>query len=405
MADDKRSKMIIRNVACLDLRTTGEETLASIERIENTASVLYSPQTADWVARLDVVNVASVLEAPRDAQVITGQEFVRHSVFTENDEPINMIIFGQLMFMPDVVADDVRTGIDKLIITGQVLYPEHLTSIIQSKIAHISGQSVPYSIDAKLTVGKLDLSESYLNALNDGSALMVIGKLTARKILPNDLIARKLRDIKVIGSFTCREENSAVLLERLNDSYNLGHTNVIPAGYEPVNGLLKLDAALLAVLPARKLYSSDIHISDDVDPEQLDEAVDALKATHLLISPANLAKVVARKCNLLETTHVLYSGALWYFDDEDILLPQRFTFVDGKVTIVVTGELTIAADVTPEDLVQRVDKVHNLGEIICTPAQMAALQSRLGLGQGEFTVANAVSEEMSGFGNTAYLKL
>ena len=102
------------------------------------------------------------------------------------------------------------------------------------------------------------------------------------------------------------------------------------------------------------------------------------------IAPAALRSVLARKCNLLETDAVLYGGTLWLVEDEETLVADRFDYVEGPVTLVVTGELTIAPALDAKLLAQRIDKVHNFGEILCTPAQMAALQSRKGTGHGEF---------------------
>ena len=405
MTTQNTEKITIRNVACLDLRTTSDETLAAIARIENVATLLYSAQTAQQVARLSVINVASMQEAGADAQIISGQEFVRRDFFSERDKPLNVIVSGQMMIMPDVQAEDVRSGIDRLDISGQLLYPDHLAGVIQSKIQHLSGQAVAYAGGARLTVGKLNLTEGYLNGLEDGSALAVIGMLSARQLLPNELLARKVREVRVIGAMVCREENAEYLVGRMSDDAGQSHTTVIPAGFEPVDGLLALDAALLAALPSRKLYCRDVFVAADVNAESLDEAIEALAVSRLLIAPAALGAVVARKCNLLGTNTVLYSGALWQFDGENTLYPQRFDFLEGRATVVVTGELSIAPEVEAAVLAQRVEKVHNLGEIICTPAQMSALQSRMGLNQGDFVDSGAEDDDGGSIGNTAYLRL
>jgi hypothetical protein len=153
---------------------------ASIESIENVAALVYSLQTAQHVTRLNVMNVASMLEAPAAAQIISGQEFLRHNFFSEQDKPLNAIVVGQLMILPDVQEEDVRSGIEMLTVSGQLLYPDHLGGVIQSKLKHLSGQAIGYAGAARLTVGKLELSESFLNALDEDSSPMVIGMLSAR---------------------------------------------------------------------------------------------------------------------------------------------------------------------------------------------------------------------------------
>ncbi len=398
-------KITIRNVALLDLRTANEETLRSIGRIENAAAVLYSPQTAASVARISAQNVAAMLEAPADAQLVTGQTTWGKRFFDDIDTPLSVIAVGQIMLESDIQPEDVRAGLDKLIVVGQLLYPDHLGGVIQGKIEHLSGQTLAYDADSRLTIGRLKLTQSYLTSLKDGAKQTVIGSVNARAVLPNELIERKLGDLRIVGALTCREENADALLSRMQGGAADVRVTVIPAGFEPVSGSVTIDAAMLEALPARKLYGSDLHIASDVEAAALDEAVDALHVSHLLIAPAALRSVLARKVNLLETDAVLYAGALWHVDDEETLVAERFDFVDGPVTLVVTGELTIAPDVDAKLLAERIDKVHNFGEILCTPAEMAALQARKGLGHGEFVTGDTGDAGDNVIGNTAYLKL
>ena len=399
-------KITIRNVALLDLRTANEETLRSIGRIENAAAVLYSPQTAASVARISAQNVAAMLEAPADAQLVTGQTTWGKRFFDDIDTPLSVIAVGQIMLESDIQPEDVRAGLDKLIVVGQLLYPDHLGGVIQGKIEHLSGQTLAYDADSRLTIGRLKLTQSYLTSLKDGAKQTVIGSVNARAVLPNELIERKLgRPAHRGRAHLSRGERRRAAQPHARRRCRCAACTVIPAGFEPVSGSVTIDAAMLEALPARKLYGSDLHIASDVEAAALDEAVDALHVSHLLIAPAALRSVLARKVNLLETDAVLYAGALWHVDDEETLVAERFDFVDGPVTLVVTGELTIAPDVDAKLLAERIDKVHNFGEILCTPAQMAALQARKGLGHGEFVTGDTGDVGDNVIGNTAYLKL
>lgn len=406
MSAQSNARKTIRNVACLDLRTASEESVDRIQRIDNVASILYSPETAELVSRIDIGNVAGMYEVPADAEIISGQGIFGHDAFVERDKPLEGIIAGQVFFLPDVTVEDIRNGIGSLVVTGQMLYPSHLAGVLQSKVKHSGGQAFAYSQGAKLVMGKLDLTESYVAALEDNSALLVMGLLAARTVIPNELLARKVREVQVMGLMICREENSQALLGRLHETFSPGHIIVVPAGFEPVDDTLILDAALLEALPARKLYCDNVRIEADVTPEMLDAAVDALRVPHRLIAPAALRAVVGRKVNLLETKAVFYTGTLWHVDGEETLRPERFDYLEGKATLVVEGTLTVAAQVEPAVLAQRLEKVHNFGEIVCTPAQMAALQARLGSREGEFVDSTAVPEaDENVISNAAYLKL
>jgi len=69
--------------------------------------------------------------------------------------------------------------------------------------------------------------------------------------------------------------------------------------------------------------------------------------------------------------------------DEQTLHPARFAGLEGSATLVVTGELTIDAEIAPATLAERLSAVHNFGEIRGTPDQIAALRTRLSQYEGE----------------------
>ena len=112
------------------------------------------------------------------------------------------------------------------------------------------------------------------------------------------------------------------------------------------------------------------------------------------------------KCDLMQTRSVFYEAELWLVEDESELVPSRFDYLEGRATLVVTGELAISPDVEPRVLAERLAKVHNLGEIYCTREQMGAIQVRLGLSKGELleSTLNFDTEE-GGIGNVGYLAL
>jgi hypothetical protein len=103
----------------------------------------------------------------------------------------------------------------------------------------------------------------------------------------------------------------------------------------------------------------------------------------MILCPTALKDVLAKKCNLLENRVVFYEGELWLVDDERELKASRFDYLEGKATLVVTGEATIDGEMDPKVLADRLAKVHNLGLIRCTPEQMAAIEARLGMRDGD----------------------
>jgi hypothetical protein len=147
-----------------------------------------------------------------------------------------------------------------------------------------------------------------------------------------------------------------------------------------------------------------------VDAAMLDKNLEAIIAKDLLLCPESLKSVLSRKINLLESEQVIfYDGELWLVESDLTLRASRFNYVEGKVTLVVLGDLTIAPDVDPKVLFERLAKVHNFGDVICTPEQMSAIEARLGINEGDLadsTETEAEKEEdEEGIGNVGHLSL
>ena len=184
---------------------------------------------------------------------------------------------------------------------------------------------------------------------------------------------------------------------------------VIPAGHRLVEGALTLDALTLQTLENERLFCmGDVIINSDVDSQALDRGVSRLGTLGVILCPITLKEVLKTKCDMLDNRVVLYEGTLWYVDDERQLLPDQFDYIDGLMTIVVRDELKIASDVSPETILERIDKIHNLGDIVCQPEHVPAIEARLGIREGDLETIKAeeVEEDETPFiGNANVLVL
>ena len=395
---------VISNVGLLDLRKATEASIAGIKRIGNVGAMLYSPETAPLVARLNIGNVGASLEVPQDAKMLTGQVTFNRDYFKNQESPSNLLIAGPVVVEPDLPIEDIENGLDGLVIAGPLLCPDHLLGVMQSKIQRQVGPVITYTSASRIIMGRLDLDESTLRGLDDASTLVVMGVLRIPTVLPNDLLEQKIQQAQIMGVVRCHEENAQVIRARLTNQE--AQITVIPTGFELIDRPLILDDILLESLPGRKLYCTDrIQIDPGVEGSLLDEHVDALISEDIIISPVALRRVVSQKCNLFEARTIFYEGELWMVDGESDLRPSRFDYLEGKATLVVYGELTIDAETDPKVLAERLAKVHNLGQIRCTPQQMGAIQARLGLSDGELVDATQAEAGEDGMGNAGYLAL
>lgn len=398
---------VIGNISVLDIRKATEESTASIRRIGNVGTLIYSPETIGFIPRLNMGNLGTSIEAPADAKIVSGQIVFGPDYFKHQVEPLSMLVSGQLIVHPDVPAEDIEKGLRELVVTGRLICPEHLEGAIQAKLRNFIGQIQTYTQSSRTTIGTLILDENYLRSLEDGAEIAVIGNLNLPKVLPNDLLAQKIRRIQVTGRLVCREENAQTLFACLDDKMSTPRTTIIPEGFELVEKPLVIDTDLLEALPARKLYCTNmVQIARNVTSEALDSRLEALVVKDIVVCPASLKEVISRKCNMLETEVVFYEGELWLVDDKLTLLKSHFDYLKDKPTLVVNGKLTIAPDIDPQMLVERLAKIHNFGKILCTPDKMGAIQSLLGINDGKLQTEEEREEQgEEGIGNVGHLAL
>jgi hypothetical protein len=117
---------------------------------------------------------------------------------------------------------------------------------------------------------------------------------------------------------------------------------------------------------------------------------------------------LSQKCDLLTTQAIFYTGTLWLIEGEAKLNQARFDALEGQATLIVTGEAKLDPALDPGVLAARLHRVHNLGEIRATAAQLATLQARVGTDEGEWVEPSAAVESganESRIGDIVYLKL
>ncbi len=389
---------VIGNANVLDIRETTAETLAGIARIGNVNILIHSRETASLIPMLNTGNINVSVEAPREAQVVTGQVVINREYFVAQEHPPFLIVCGQVLVKPEVTAEDVKAGLAGLVVVGQILCPEPVLGAIQSKATQLVGQSTSYPASGRLIMGSLTMDETFLKGLEDGSQLVVLGSLRLPEALPNELIEQKIAQLHVNGGIRVHQANAELIQARLaNGSRKM---TIIPEGYALVSKPLVLDDTMIAALPSPNLYCLErVEVARDASPDLLAEGVQQLIARDLLLCPAALKGIMSHKCNLLETRAIFYEGELWLVDGGDQLSASRFEYLDGKATLVVTGALSIDQELEPGVLASRLAKVHNMGAIRCTPQQKGAIQARLGMNEG---VIGADEEEEPAEG-TRYL--
>ncbi len=395
----------IGNVNVLDLRSATEASIAGITQIRNANVVVYSRESTALLSRINIGNANAMVEIPSEVKVetVTGQAVIKGDYFKDQEERLFLLGVGQVIIGPDVPAEEITRGLAGLVVVGQLVCPENLAGIVQSKTLSVTGQTKTYPPFDDVTLGSLVLDERALAAMDDGSQLAVIGSLRIPQVVPNDLISRKLREVYVSGSVLCYEENAAAIRKLLTDPST--KVVVIPSGFKLVDRPLDLDRSLLESIPPSKLYCRErVVVRNDVDPSLVDEKLEELSCEELVIAPRGLKEVLSRKCDLLQTDFVFYDGDLLLYEGEGVLRRSRFDHLAKKATLFVEGELTIDPEVTGDLLIDRIAKVHNRGIIRCPPDQLGAIEALLGISDGELVDVTEKKKEYW-IANTNYLTL
>ena len=379
----------IGNVNVLNLVDATPESVAGIRRIENINLAICTAATLPLLNRLNPNNVNATIQVPAGANLIfkIGVMQVNADFFKNVERKIYFFVTGQLIIEPGVPLAEIEKGLAGVAVTGQFLCPEDLMGAFNAKSNTIIGETVAYPPFKHFIKGDLRLDPGFLSNIADGTEICVLGDLLAPRVLPNELLNQKIRQIFVSGDIICHEENALVLRGKLYK--NLGDFETIPGGYVWVEKPLTLDTETLEYLPGKKLFCKElVRIALDVTPAALDQAVESLIAKDLLLCPAALKPVAAQKCSLFDTRAIFYTDELWLVEDDQTWQTWRFENLKGTATLVVTGELTIDPAISPTVLSERSSKIHNFGQIRCAAEQEGALDQRLVTREGEIEVVS-----------------
>ncbi len=389
--ESESNKKSIGNVNVLDLRQATEASVTGIERIGNVNLVIQTKATAPYFQQMAVGNVNAVVTVPDDADVrqVMGLTELAAQFSEGISSPIYMLVMGKLLVHPDVPAEEIAKGIAGITVFGKLVCPEPLIGVIQGKVDKIFGKTTVYPVLDRVELRSLELDEAFLNSLPDGTKLAITGTLDVPEVLPNELIAQKIAVLHASSSGICHEENHATLQKVMTAGG--ASLTAIPTGYRFVKRPLMLDRVRLSALRDPFLYNTEqIILGHDVPAELASERIKGLRSEEIIACPQELESVIVDKVDVLEDQVIFYEGELLLVDGEETLRWDRLAACDCPVTLLVTGNLELADDLTAEQISSRIARVHNLGTITCSSSQIGAIESLLGIRDGELAI---VAEE------------
>ncbi len=406
---DQRKR--IGNVNLLDARKATEQAVAEISEIGNVNVMIVSTETSNLASRLNVGNINAVVEVPTGDRVnnSVGKQVWNKDFLKGVETPFFSIQIGQVIIEPDLPPADFESKITGMVVIGQLICPESLAGLVQSKTQQVIGETVSYPVMEKVVMNSVTLDQSFLQGLKDGSEIAIVGSLTAPKVLPSELVERKIKRLFVSGRVMVHEENMPALQSSLVKEPS--RLTVVPAGYALVEKELVLDSMMLDILPSKNLFcTGTVMVQKDVQASQLDAALDKLVCLGKVFCPASLSKSLVAKCDPLETEIEFYEGELWIVEGSRVVSASQLEAVAGKITILVEGVLKFDPEVPADLLAEKIARIDNTGMIQCTREQQDVLETRMRVREGMFEdsqkphVEEAPKDEHV-IGNVNYLTL
>jgi hypothetical protein len=376
---------VIRNVNLLDLTEATEENFTDVTAIENVNLMLYSKQSAKFLAGIKLVNVNASTEIPEACsrvQVVNGEFKIGKGFESSSGELIFYLVNGNVIVEPGVLSETIEKAVGGLFVNGNLYCPESLSGVLQTKIQSHNGNMVTYMDDADVLVKEVVLDNHYLQSLQPGTKLVVMGTTRIIDSLDITLLEERLGKLACLGNLLIREEYAEAISRKMQVAARR-ELKLIPTAAIFVDKDLQIDAASITRYQAAKLYvTGTLTIGEDVSTASLEAAITQIHAGKI-ICKKELKAAVVQRCDDDSVSEVLdYSGRLVRVEGEYTLTDSELEYTKGELTLVVHGMLTIAADVDPATLYEKIAFIDNYGVIHGSVAQCGVIQVKLRKNEG-----------------------
>ncbi|WP_227397063.1 hypothetical protein [Jeotgalibacillus aurantiacus] len=375
-------KQRIGNVGVINLTKATEKTVSEIESIENVGCIIYSRETAHLLSSLKSKNVGASIEINGEFQTLTGETVLSRQYLQSIADPVQLLTVGSVIFDDDIEEEDLQGKIEGLYVVGSIVSPVHLQGIIQSKVKHMTGMSETYSGEKPRTInGKHELNNAYLDSIQSSVKLTVNGKLTLAKDLSLEQLKTKIEHLTVNGLLYFHESQESAVFA-LSHTVN-GETVKIPEGFTLLTSSQSYSARTLRRLKGAKLMTSKpIYFEKDVTREQLEQAIDQIQTTSIVVVDENLEDLLYEKTNI-EAEILSYEGQYVLIENEEQWATEEYAAYDKPVTLIVAGKLRFGEDLDISELKTTIKHIDLLGTMIAdTPEIRGAVKALLRLKEG-----------------------
>ncbi|GAB6929056.1 hypothetical protein JCM10914A_30390 [Paenibacillus sp. JCM 10914] len=399
---------VIGNVGMLDLTEATEERLRTIERIGNIGVVVYRADTAHLLPLLqNAGNIGTTMEIPEGYQFYNGTLNLNEAYLTQLEQPQHIYVNGSVVIDKSVTQETYKNHQLNLKVNGDVYAPEHIAGLVTASLLQSggsNGQVHAYRSEPRFDTGKVLLTNAYLNAIKEPLNLVLNGVLQLEKDLDMELFTARIEGIRLNGKVIIQEEQSAYLNEKLK-TLN-GVIEVIPAGFDHVTKVLKLNGRHIRRFQAQRFYTKKpILIDADVTREAFSQAVSEIRSTSFVVCSEEIEDLVWERCLNLNTEVVSYDQQYVYIGGEETWGEDQLLAMGPQTNFIVEGTWKLEDDVTEETLKRTLKTIDLFGEIIVGEKRIKGiLYPYLRVNNGSMIV-KGTEEQLAGIGNVGMLSL
>lgn len=175
--DRPKRRPSYKELKVLDLREVSVASIQNIESVEDVSLVLLAPENEHAWSHVTAKDVKSVFTAPKEYRVYTGQPELLPEMLEFLDEPLRLIVSGQL-FLTSFEPQQIRKAFKELIVLGQVyVSSEEAKTTVESFANIIAGGISIVPANHARWIGESILGPEYLN-VKAHSPLVAIGDLS-----------------------------------------------------------------------------------------------------------------------------------------------------------------------------------------------------------------------------------
>ncbi|WP_413378776.1 hypothetical protein [Alkalihalobacillus sp. 1P02AB] len=383
---------IIGNIGLLNIVNATEESINGIERVSNVGMILYSSETAKYVSKLNIGNLGGSILVDGEIKYSSGMFDLDASYLENIKEPVTVIVSGALIVRDDVTMEMLRECRSSFVVSGAIYTPSKLKGAVQSVITKLSGAVFEYKGSRPIPhVGKLNLTNAYLQSLSENETLIVSGKLTLDKQLDLDLFNEKIDRIDITGVAYVLENQE---MDFSKKAMVIGKTIVIPSDYQLMTKELRLNNRSIKRFKQQSILATKPLILDkDVTRDAFISAFDSIDSSSYIICHQEIEDLVYERLKQFETEVYVFGEEIRMIGDE-IWSEEDFQFLEPSTTLIVTDSWKIEGDLNDFTLLDSISKIELLGDIeISTSKLKAHLQKKINTFKGEIREPQKESDD------------